>query len=212
MILLKRINYFRRKILYAKLFPISKIRGKSVIYVHINKTGGTSINSVLQKNKLHLTVKEIIDFIGKKRYTNSFKFVVVRNPYDRVVSQYLHRVKTNQCDMKDNPIEFNDWVKKVYDEPKDPFYHDKQYKMFYSQLDWLKNDKDKIDIDLILRFENLNEDFNKFAQKIGLNKELPRLNTTKKSKPSYKDYYNVEARAIVSAYFKEDIEYFNYKF
>lgn len=210
--LIQELRNAKIRIFQSEIYPIKKINGKNIIFIHINKNGGTSINSILKEKKIHLTVKEIIGIIGKERYEKCYKFTVVRNPFDRCVSQYYHRVKTNQCMMRDNPIGFKGWVKKVYGSDKDPYYHDKQYKMFFTQVKWLHNHNDEIDMDMILRFENLNSDFEKMATKIGLNKKIPHLNISKRAKSSYRDYYDNITREIIEKHFQEDLEYFEYKF
>jgi len=210
--LFQELRNIKYKIFHPEIYPIKKIYGKNIIFIHINKNGGTSVISVLNGKKIHLTVKEVIKIIGKKRFEKSFIFTVVRNPFERCVSQYFHRVKTNQCLMKDNPIEFKEWIKKVYGSKKDPYYHDRQYKMFYPQVKWLNDAKNVIKIDLILRFENLDNDFNSMSNKFGLNKKLPHLNISKREKSNYREYYDTASRRIVEKYFQEDLEYFDYKF
>ena len=203
-------TYFKHK--YPNFYPINDINGIKTIYIHINKTGGTSINKVLNKKKMHLTSKEIISIVGNDRFKSSFKFTVIRNPFARCVSQYLHRVKTNQCLMKDEPISFGIWIRKVYGEERDNYYFNKQYKMFYTQVDWLKNVEEEIKIDLFLRFEALNSDYSKFAQDIGISNNLPHLNKSLEQPVCYKEFYNSETRRIVQNYFKEDLEIFKYKY
>lgn len=192
--------------------PLRKGPKGNFIFIHINKTAGSSIKTAIGLTKKnHLTVKEIIDThgVGQIVFKNTYKFAVVRNPWDRALSQYKYRVKTNQCNMKDEPIPFKDWVKKTYGKEKDSFYYSNP-KMFLPQVDWLKDYNGEIRINKILRFENLNEEFSAVLKDIGIEKQLPHYNKTKRV--DYREYYNEETKLIIEDWFKEDIEQFGYSF
>ena len=65
--------------------------------------------------------------------------------------------------------------------------------------------------DFLIKFENLQEDFNKVCQILNIPKKiLPKENSG--NKKHYKEYYNSESFDIVSEKFSKDIETFNYKF
>lgn len=189
--------------------PLRIVNGKKIVFIHINKTGGTSIGNALGFNKSHLTVREIIDFIGKKRFESSYKISAVRNPWDKVLSHYKYRIKTNQTNMGENTPSFSEWVKKTYGKNKDPFYYDKP-KMFQPQVDWLKDYDNKIDIDVIMKFENLNKEFEKLSEYLNLNVSLPHLNATQKV--NYREFYDDDSISIVSEWFAEDINMFSYEY
>jgi len=190
--------------------PIRHGENMDFVFIHINKTGGTSVISIIGKSfRKHLTVKDVIKYVGQKKWDNVYKFAVIRNPWDRVVSQYKFRTKTNKSNMEENPISFKEWVTKVFKE-NDPYYFGKRPQMYIPQVDWLKNKDGKIDIDKIIRFENLNQEFKIVADHLGINNTLPHLNATKKA--NYHDFYDEETKDIVSNWFREDIETFNYNF
>ena len=61
------------------------------------------------------------------------------------------------------------------------------------------------------KFENLQSDFNKICEIIGIKKEkLPLINNT--NKEDYKSYYTEETKKIIQKAYKKDIEMFNYSF
>lgn len=190
--------------------PLRKGKKGTFIFIHINKTGGTSVAKVIGlPKKRHLHVKEVISIVGEKEFNEAFVFCVVRNPWDKVVSHYRYRVKTNQTNMADNHITFKEWVKRTYGDNKDPFYYDKP-RMFATQSDWLKDSNGIIRVNKILKFESLSDDFEIIAKSLGIQKKLPHLNATNKG--SYTTYYDKETEEIVRKWFKEDIERFNYDF
>lgn len=180
------------------------------IFIHINKTAGTSIGRSLGLNrKAHLTVREVIDQVGNDIWKSSYTFAFVRNPWSKVASHYRYRVKTNQSKLQDRPIPFEEWVRITYGENKDFYYYDVP-KMFQPQVEWMKNHHGEIDIDFIGKFENLPRDFEIITHKIGLKTELLHLNHTESN--HYRDYYCQETIDIVGSWFEEDVELFNYKF
>jgi len=181
---------------------------KNFIFIHINKTGGTSIENALGLPNEHKTAIEKIDEIGYDLWEKSFSFTVIRNPWDKVVSHYLWRVKTNQTQLGTNSIEFNEWVRLAYGE-KDPFYYD-QPRMFMQQIEWITDNNGEILVDSIYRFENLQADFKKICKQIGKNVTLPHLKATKRD--HYRAYYKDSTIEIIADCFHKDIELFDYTY
>jgi len=179
------------------------------ILIHINKTGGSSIEKALGlPQQLHLTALELREKLGDKRWNKRFKFAFVRNPWDKVVSHYYYRYRRNAQGIKEDNINFKQWVKLTYGE-KNPKYYNIP-KMFAPQMDWITNEKGEVIIDFIGRFENLNEDFQKVCGIIGKKRELPHLR--KSNHKPYQYYYDDETRELIEKIFKKDIDAFGYKF
>lgn len=198
------------RISLLKHSPLRNSGEKSYVFIHINKTGGSSISQHLGFKKiLHLTAQEVIDWIGREKWDSAETFAVVRNPWDKVASHYLFRVKTNQTRLSEQPLDFNDWILKTYGKNKDPFYYDKP-KMFMPQSDWLKDDAGNVAVKHLLRFEKLEEEFNDLSGLIGLEPGLPHLNRT--TEFDYKSMYNPESKEVIANWFAEDIDRFQYTF
>lgn len=198
------------KLLHIKPHPLRHGRDGTFIFIHINKTAGTSIgNAIGLPIKHHQTAHEVIARIGKDKWNRAYKFTLVRNPWDKVVSHYEYRRKRNKTGLADRDISFSDWVKKTYGPDKDPHYYNNP-KAFQPQVEWLKDDEGRISIDYIGKFETINEDFEQIKTAIGIDAQLPHLNASKRA--GYQDYYDDETRAIVADWFREDIELFGYRF
>ncbi len=147
------LKYFVSKLLHIKPTPLRQGINGPYIFIHINKTAGTSIgNAIGLPVKHHQTAREIIASIGREKWTTAYKFTLVRNPWDKVVSHYEYRLKRNKTEIATRNISFSEWVKKTYGPDKDPFYYNNP-KAFQPQVEWLKDDEGKITIDFIGRFE-----------------------------------------------------------
>ena len=205
----KFFEQLKRPFTRAPYHPLQNGRDGKYIFIHINKTGGTSIDKALGLRKRHLSAKEIIDWIGYDEYSAAFKFAVVRNPWSKVVSHYNFRIKNEEEALKERPIDFKDWVIKTYGPEKDLFYYNNPL-MFQPQVDWLKNHHEEVDVDEILRFENLNDEFERIREKLGGKKGLPHVNKT--ARTHFRTLYDDETKIIVGEWFREDISRFGYSF
>ena len=196
--------------LHIKPSPLRQGSNGPFIFIHINKTAGTSIgNAIGLPIKHHQTAREIIASVGQDQWNKAYKFTLVRNPWDKVVSHYEYRRKRNKTEVASRNISFSDWVKKTYGPEKDPFYFNNP-RAFQPQVEWLKNNEGRIDIDFIGKFESINDDFDQIKSTIGLEAELPHLNAS--TRAGYQSYYDDETREIVAHWFREDIEAFEYQF
>lgn len=178
------------------------------VFIHINKTGGSSIEKALKLPFEHKTAVQKIDEMGRVDWNSRFTFTVVRNPWDKVVSHYHYRVLTNQTSLGDNPISFNEWVLRTYGE-QDSYYYDKP-NMFMPQLDWIEDDSENILVNRVFRFENLDEEFSELMQILNKHAVLPHVKQSMRG--GYREYYDKQSYQIIESWFKRDINKFGYKF
>lgn len=182
---------------------------QTFIFVHINKTGGTSVEKALGLRFNHQTVVEKINYMGESFWADKFTFAFVRHPWDRTVSHYHYRVKSNKTGLGDKHLNFKEWVVEVYLK-KNREYRNPE-KMFMPQRQWLVNHHGEIAVSFVGRFEKLNEDFGKICQEIGRpGISLPHYKAS--SRRDYREYYDSETIDIVAEVFAEDIEAFGYRF
>ena len=178
------------------------------VFIHINKTAGSSIEKALKLRFEHKTALEKRAEIGPELFAEKFVFAFVRNPWDKVVSHYHYRVRTNQNGFGENQLPFEDWMRRAYGE-RDPRYYDIP-KMFMPQTDWLTDEDGELLADFVGRFERLQADFDIICQRIGRNASLPHVKSSQRD--DYQSYYSDETREIVAAWFAEDIRRFDYLF
>jgi hypothetical protein len=213
---------------------------KNFLFIHLPKTGGNSIQNILREysednivklnkhqdgierfgvrnDKYNIKKHSTLDHYKKKIepeiFKKFFKFSTIRNPWDRCISFYFspHRgnIVWNRNDFK-NLIQSIPTIRK-----------------FITTRSLTKKITDKItgklrieikssksidsEIDFLLRFENLNEDFKKVCEIIDIPfKELPHRN--KSSKKHYTKYYDDELIELVRNKFLDEIKYANYKY
>lgn len=179
------------------------------IFIHINKNGGTSISQALRIPQEHYTAFEKRSRVGQRSWNKKITFSVVRNPWDRIVSMYCYRIKTNQTELHRHKLSFEEWLRFTLVD-KDPVFYDKP-KMFMPQFDWLVDENSDLIVSNLLRFESLSDDFQDFTTKLGLSSiALPHVNKTNRS--SYSSYFTSETKDIVENFYLKDINAFGYAF
>ena len=194
-----------------------------IFFVHIPKTAGCSFREPLLHNQVGAPVAIFGHNIRRKKYKyfkdskkpKKFSFTFVRNPWDRLVSafKWLNSGGCNRYDRMDADKylkgfrnDFTGFVRhfNTNDTILEQLHFKQQYK-------WICDDDDKILVDYIGKFENLQEDFNIICDKIGIPKQqLPHNNKTKHK--HYTEYYDDASREIVAKIYTKDIEYFGYEF
>ncbi len=188
------------------------------IFIHIPKCGGTSIERVLQNQSFvfqrhyHISHREL-----NKNHNNYFKFTFVRNPYDKIVSEYKWFTNTEHNypgkHVKDfyNGVDFKTFVKIFTEWPKSKSKHNRNKGDYYHGLSYTHLLQPINQINFIGRFENFQEDFDIVCDKIGIpQQELPHKYAT--DHKHYTEYYDDETREIVAERYAKDIEYFGYEF
>lgn len=194
------------------------------LFIHIAKTAGVSINNALGiDGRMHFTAQEFRKTLGDEKFQRLFKFTIVRNPWDRVVSQYSHLWSSMHADFPS----FKDWVKMTYGEVLPCAYKNRDkcitfkyknnsveglLKPYMPQRDWLIDKNGKMLVDFVGRHENLQDDFNTICDKIGIARRiLPHNNAAKRDK-DYRSYYDKKSKKLVAAFFDKDIKKFSYKY
>jgi hypothetical protein len=173
-----------------------------LIFIHINRTGGVSIESAFGQPKMdHSLPHDIIKKIGWKKWNEYFKFAIIRNPWDRMVSVYCNRKRWYR-----KMPNFEEWLIQTQIRHQTKFQYDNEI----SQLKWIVNKKGKILVDFIGRFERLKEDFQHVCEQIGIQKKLPHKNQSRRS--VYQTYYSNSSRKLVEQKSKKEIEKFGYVF
>lgn len=197
---------------------------KDTIFVHIPKTAGESIKRWLSDNSinfnsdpelLHKSLDEIKNFYVEKdgKINYRFSFTVVRNTYDRMISLYeWTKYKRTRKFFKDikrgNPPNPTDkklievlekgivyFLNFLKDNPFDNY-------TLRSQVDWIK------DVDIILRTENITEEFGIIQNKLNCHSPLTQKLHVLDYDPSI--YYSDNFLKFVETNFQDELDYFKY--
>jgi hypothetical protein len=195
---------------------------KRFLFVHIPKTAGNSIQSILRdysedelvalrsqqdgierfglrnpkyKIKKHSTLADYKAALGELEFGGLYKFTCVRNPWDRMVSLYFTPTQD---------VGAWDW---------------KKFRKIISKVlpvaDYLRLDKGEEDpfgnVDYVMRFENLADDFRTLCGTLGISPTtLPQYNRSRRG--HYSKYYDDELRELVRTRFAAEVERFGYTF
>jgi chondroitin 4-sulfotransferase 11 len=152
---------------------------------------------------------------SKDSYPGYIVFAVARNPWSRFISGWKwlcerpYPAKGNlgpEYYRRTSLKEILETLPKELHEDSHDYRH-----LFWSHLDMLSEKDGRIVADVILRFENLDADYERLCRRIS--KPYTKLRRTNRSTHApYWTYYDDETREMVGDLFKNDIEYFGYKF
>lgn len=207
------------------------------LFVHIAKTGGTSVRATLEKyrwrdplfvpqficsrlshwtghrigSKLprHAKVIAAYEMLPREYFNSLFKFAFVRNPWDLQVSSF-HHIKRERPHLLGGHKDFESFLKYKLDPARPYQYHiDTSIEL---QSDYLIDLHGNVLVDMIGRYENLNEDFAQICERIGISTRKLQHKRKAKDRKDYRKYYTDETAEIVSQYFKNDLNLFGYTF
>ena len=182
-------------------------------FIHIPKTGGLSFRHWAfdhLKDFDFTRDQEHSDLIQKHKYWPNLgtTFTFVRNPYARLVSIYhflgqrAEMSKKTDQDFKELLIfrkGFNHWIR-----------NDVEYGDIWSkkkqQVDWFSNRQ----VDIILKIEEIDQDFKKIQELLNCYEPLPHIN--KSIHDDYRSYYDQETKKLVENLCRKDLERFGYDF
>lgn len=198
--------------------------GDRLIFVHIQKTGGSSVTSALGGSEhppeKHWLARELRDRYGRETWNDCYRFAFVRNPWDRLVSWWSMidnqktaiaagaRANTFFRYVLERAETFEDFLHKCGDEVRDP---DGRKCIWRNQLDYLCDEDGVSMVDFIGRFETLDQDFAAVTRHVyGASRPLPRTNASRRR--PYVDYYTPELTAMVTEAYADDIAAFGYRF
>lgn len=224
------------------------------VFLHIPKTGGISVEHVflalvgltwdtrapllLRGNDdpakgpprlAHLKATEYVScgYLTQEQFDAYFKFSFVRNPWDRMVSEYKYRGHPMR-------MTFKRWLLEHLPPPgfTDAYCH------IVPQHEYLYDADGRLLADFVGRYESLQADFDVVCERLGIARtplphenrslEAPRIRSLNDIKkrirrwlwtlrprnvyPHYTQYYDAESRELVRRLYRRDIDTFGYAF
>ncbi len=195
-----------------------------LVFMHIPKTGGTTIEDIGKKNNYNfgkfderlrkLSTQtcnfwhEPPDKLKTNIYKNNPSFTIVRNPYDRIISEYNYQCKI--ANRQPNAQELNKFIQINLHNNMESTKYDchllpqSRYIKIYSN--------GTSDIDHILKLENLKQDFDKLAVQYGLNFSINnKHNSTDNIKNRVtKEDLTSESIQLINIAYNDDFNNFGY--
>lgn len=213
-------------------------RHRKFAFIHVQKTGGTSVGELLRA-----AVPDITDYAprhlgarhAKKKldgWDGYYRFAFVRNPWDRLVSWYCMIDRPRRALAEGTPLPpsterwllrhplprhvledaptFEEFVTRCVGEFR---VRGAIYSFTRNQLDYLATKDGKLLVDFVGKFERLHEDLAAVLGEIGLDVPADGMPHSNRSRHGhYSAFYTPETEGIVRERFARDIEYFGYEF
>jgi hypothetical protein len=209
------------------------------MFVHIAKTGGTSVRAALRRyrwsgryapailvaslmsqmtrprHKLgvkfprHAKAIAAYEMLPAEVYRGLFKFVFVRNPWDLQVSSW-HHIGREKPSVLDGITTFEQFLHHKFD-PERPY----DYMLDISrelQSDYLVDLHGNTIVDYIGHYETLQADFDQICDRVGIARiDLPHERRAV-DRDDYRRYYDDATATLVAEHYAPDIERLGYTF
>ncbi|WP_243397348.1 sulfotransferase family 2 domain-containing protein [Crocosphaera subtropica] len=179
----------------------------------------------------HIPAYLVKEKLGLSKWDTYFKFCVIRNPWDKMVSTYWYNKNKNNKLPDFKTWLFNWYFKYVPKRNVQDWIQSFPRKTSY--ITWLKKSplipqstniidrniytiNNKLALNYYIRFENLSDGIEEVCQKLNLPCDLQKLGNYKASyrqkQRHYSEYYDQETMNIVSKIFAKEIQEFSYQF
>lgn len=191
----------------------------NAIFVHIPKTGGTTVLRMfgyysVPNNDMFYHIDDLFEYdhasaqLIKSRvpekYNSFYKFTIVRNPYDRLVSEFFWKKKDHDIrtvDVKD--LNFKQFVEHLYanfDKMQSQIQREKSHLL--PQSSFVLDDVE------VFKFENMNECLDTLSIKYNLVRLDEKFNKT--DHPDYLSVYDKDTAQMVYDMYFVDFKLFGY--
>ena len=218
----------------SNIFPES-----GIIYIHIPKTGGTSLrkllvaledNNISDEDKkeyyyaeelkrkkissIHGKARDYLQIMDRKLWDKSFKFTSVRNPWDLMVSSYHWWLQNGYLFPRLRHMYADISKMSFKDYIKSPYGNFMINECVGNIEDWILDENKDMLLDGLVRLENFEDDFNKLIKKFNKSFNglgyLTKMNVTNRKK--YQEYYDSETQLLVEKRFQFLIERCGYTY
>ena len=157
----------------------------------------------------HMSATEIKNKIGTELFNDFFKFVVIRNPYEQVISAYYWHNESKKKEkkfflFKKKPISF------------DKFFKRKIHHIFEDEINRY-SENGKVLVDQFVRYENFKDDLTKVSETLKLPENIydifKSIKAKSKIRPSLEKAVklNNEHKCQINKYARKIITLHNYK-
>ena len=194
--------------------PLVVSKKYKILYLHLAKTGGSSIVKLLKNNGMDDLVlsnkkgiyEEKVEYFKDvaQHWDEYYKFTFVRNKFDLLISLYNYNIQLNGTYSLPNHVTFEQFIKEYVGVTASLYTH-------WIDQYYLTHTNDECMFDFIGRFENYSNDLNKVCQKIGIQNTQERVNVGNYDRNRKDQYYTEELKQIVKDRFPQEAQYFNWQ-
>ena len=208
------------------------------LFVHIAKTGGTSVRAALAplrwrdpyywaaflcsrlshvtghrigvKLPRHAKAVAAREMLPHDLFERLFKFAFVRNPWDLQVSSF-HHIRRERPQLLGPHQDFESFLRYKLDPERPHQYHiDTSIEL---QSDYLIDLHGQVIVDFVGRYERLESDYAEACRRIGIKgPPLPHRRRAADRDRDYRRYYSEATSELVAIHFRRDIELLGYTF
>jgi len=197
------------------------------IFIHIPKCGGTSLENIIwpeprktsdlwmgfiskYQNKYqtgglqHLTGNLIRREIGSEKFEAFYKFTIVRNPWDKAISQFFY--------MQHRP-DLRDFIGMKEDDPFKRYLQltaGKLHVQWEKQVRFFLDDNGEMLVNYLGHLECFEKDATTILDHLNIRASIPHVNATQHR--HFTEYYDKESQEMVADHYREDIQILGYSF
>jgi len=179
---------------------------------------GSDVNGQLWYN--HMSSKQIKAQIGDEIWNGYFKFTIVRNPFDKMLSKFYMEKRF----FEKNKDEKQGFLKRLLSAQRKNFMLDKKLSDIEKFRIWVKSSRfidrdkymidDKVCVDFFIKYEELEVGMKQVCERLGVEfneQEIPQLKKgQRQTEFSIAEFYDDKSKAIVEKLYKFELDYFNY--
>ena len=151
----------------------------------------------------HLLAKQILAEVGSDVFRAYFKFGIVRNPWDKAVSQYTYTMQSRP-DLREfanipDDASFEQYLERV---------RKVTHVQWQKQIDFVCDDNGELLVDQLGRFESFDHDVQKILARVGIAAgPIPHVNQSARAPAPG---YTSAAHDLIAAMYAADIAAFGY--
>lgn len=196
---------------HTLMTPLVVSKEKKTVYLHIAKTGGSSISRELQLNGLddgvltgrRVHIQKKLDYFRDlvDSWDDYFKFTFIRNKYDQLVSLYHYDKNTSHVRNKT----FDEFIVDIVANSEDEYGYwiDQYFLTVYNGINFF---------DTIGTTEKHDENWRDICDQIGISSRGTKVNVGSydKSRPT-SSFYTSHAIDVVRKKFADEIEHYGWE-
>ncbi|MBT8145270.1 MAG: sulfotransferase family protein [Gammaproteobacteria bacterium] len=208
------MKFFQPKKNQTEKYSALVSHGQKAVWYKVRKCASISINNSLPGDDwVPVNNNRNPRQFEAEYFGDYFRFAFVRNPFGRLVSNYLHKIKDKSVDQIRSSyilhldfhegMSFEEFALQICALPEEKC--DRHYRSMYTSID-LNN------IDFIGRLENMQSDFRHVCTRISNSDtgEVSRMNT--QGSYNYRDFYSASLEQRVGDRYQKDLQLFGYEF